>query len=555
MLAYHLVLLPHAVSATVLFGLTVLAVWNRRTPVAPWLGGVFAVLLLWTVAYICELAVPHLAEKLVWANVQFIGATVLPVLWLVAVRIAVGRPALPRWLLGLLSLAATAIVVCVYTNPGHLFRGHPALDTSGAVPLVAADYGALYYGAWVPFAYGLFSIALLSLGQAALRGPREIRVRARLLLGATSLPLLAGTLFVARVLPWANFNPAMASLSLAAILLGVTLVQGRLFSITPLARETVVEQLVDGVIVCDAAGCLVDYNPAAVSMLPELGEEAFGRSLTVVLAGRAELLRALTAARPAKVAAQSSAALAASAATVSEETVAALRIGSPGASGAARRCYLAVSATPVLGRAGRCLGEAIVLRDVTASMDRLRDARRLATTDELTGLATRRHLLELGSKEIDRAFRTERPFAVMLLDLDHFKAINDRHGHLAGDELLRAVAAACRAELRSFDLLGRYGGDELAAVLPNLGVEQALAAAERLRRAVERLVVWQTEDPLQVTVSIGVVCGGGSTATLADLIEVADTALYEAKAKGGNGVVAAPVGTSPVGALAPQASN
>ena len=141
---YTYLVVLHAASGIALVALLILVLINRRESVAPWLGSVFAVLLLWTIAYALELAAAGLSDKLLWANVQFIAATILPVLWLLTMRIAVGAPLLPRRLVVGIWLTAFVIIACVYVNPGRLFRGHPSLDTTGPIPFVAADYGALY---------------------------------------------------------------------------------------------------------------------------------------------------------------------------------------------------------------------------------------------------------------------------------------------------------------------------------------------------------------------------------------------------------------------------
>lgn len=532
---YHLLLILHLASALALGALLVLALRNRSERAAPWLAGVCAFLLLWVGAYTCELTVSGLADKLLWADVQFIAATALPLLWLVAVRLAVGKEPPAGRLLAVLVLTALAAVVCVFVDPGHLFRGHPALDARGPLVFVDADYGVLYYAAWLPFVAGLLAVAVLTLAKTLLRGPRGLRARAALLLAGTLLPVAGAVLFVAGVLPWPNWNPAMASVSVAAVIVACAFLVGRLFSIAPLARSTVVEQLADGVIVCDARGRVGDCNPAALQLLPEL-RWARGRMLHDVLAGRIELLRALDTAREVSRGGRAVVAAGGGEGEASLEArepgVGCVRVWVGDRSEPVRRHHLSVRSTPVYARSGRRRGEAVVLRDVTETVEMLRRLREQATTDSLTGLLVRRRLVELGRREVDRARRQSRPLAVLLIDVDGFKTINDAYGHPAGDELLRAVAAVGRSELRSFDLLGRYGGDELAAVLPELGLEDALDVAERLRLAVSALAVWHGDACIRATVSIGVACGGTEGESLEDLIAAGDRALYTAKAAG-----------------------
>jgi diguanylate cyclase (GGDEF)-like protein len=129
--------------------------------------------------------------------------------------------------------------------------------------------------------------------------------------------------------------------------------------------------------------------------------------------------------------------------------------------------------------------------------------------------------------------------AALLIDLDRFKLVNDDYGHAAGDRVLRAVAAASAGQLRNFDLLGRYGGDELCALLPGVADDLALAVAERLRAAVSGLSVWSDGEFIRVTVSVGVaVADSTSPRELPDLIAAADVALYRAKNSGRNRVAA-----------------
>jgi diguanylate cyclase (GGDEF)-like protein len=133
--------------------------------------------------------------------------------------------------------------------------------------------------------------------------------------------------------------------------------------------------------------------------------------------------------------------------------------------------------------------------------------------------------------EVRRAIRIGAPLAVAIADIDHFKAVNDRYGHLAGDAVLALIAAAMSALLRDYDVIGRFGGEEFAVCLPHTGPREALQVAERLR---EKLSQITAQDSVQVTVSVGVASMESSPRTLDELILAADTALYSAKAAGRN---------------------
>jgi two-component system cell cycle response regulator len=175
----------------------------------------------------------------------------------------------------------------------------------------------------------------------------------------------------------------------------------------------------------------------------------------------------------------------------------------------------------------------------------LMQTRALAMQDELTGLANRRALEALLADEVTRAVRHQRPLSILMVDVDWFKAINDTHGHPAGDEVLRQLARLLVSELRSIDKAARYGGEEFCVVMPETPVAEALSVAERVRHAVEgRTFTVDPEDdepaiPLRLTVSIGVAGTSRDVTTPERLVELADRALYDAKHQGRNRVVVA----------------
>jgi two-component system, cell cycle response regulator len=162
---------------------------------------------------------------------------------------------------------------------------------------------------------------------------------------------------------------------------------------------------------------------------------------------------------------------------------------------------------------------------------------RLAAYDELTGVYNRRSLFHALENEVNRSARYGRDLSVLLLDIDHFKIVNDLHGHAAGDVVLHAVAQRIVEALRSCDTLCRYGGEEFCAILPETNATGAVRAAERVRLAVECAPFETAEKTLAVTVSVGIAAWKGSRgAQIPDLLAGADRALYVAKHSGRNRV-------------------
>jgi diguanylate cyclase (GGDEF)-like protein len=158
---------------------------------------------------------------------------------------------------------------------------------------------------------------------------------------------------------------------------------------------------------------------------------------------------------------------------------------------------------------------------------------RLATVDEMTGLKNRREFINLTEAEWRRCRRYKHPLAFLMIDIDHFKSINDRFGHNVGDEVIAGVGRLCGSETRTSDVSGRMGGEEFAILLPEVETAGARAFADRLRDAIGRLVFCADGVEVAVTVSVGTSVSADCE-TVAELFKQADTALYEAKRAGRN---------------------
>jgi diguanylate cyclase (GGDEF)-like protein/PAS domain S-box-containing protein len=210
--------------------------------------------------------------------------------------------------------------------------------------------------------------------------------------------------------------------------------------------------------------------------------------------------------------------------------------------------WMEIFTYPILDDAGEVSHVIEYTRDVTDRKKSEEDRRRLierleylSKIDSLTGLLSRRALSEQLEYEIDRARRYKAELAVILCDLDNLKAINDNHGHLAGDATLQLLAATLRSSLRNVDIAGRYGGDEFLVIVPQTSAESALSIAEKMRRAAERTEVRLEGDKrVAMSLSIGVAGLGPLPEDMDGLISRVDAALYASKNAGRNKVSLAP---------------
>ncbi len=563
-LNYHTPAVIPVLIATALLVYVLVRVWHsRHERTAPWLIATIIILLSWSLGLIMELTNNPLGDKLFWANLEFVPIMCLPLVWVLTLRRIVDARAPRQWWQVAGWLITALLIACVFVNPDHLYRGHSTIQVVSGEPALNYDYRILFYAGFVPWAAAMLvaSAALLIRGMS--QTPIIFRRRNQVLLAASLLPMAGLAVYLTNTLPWHSFDPTFLCVSGAVLLCGFAVLRYRVLDVVPLARDAVIEQLAGGVIVLDAGDRVIDFNPAARAICPGLDREAIGCAVHEVLPDHPAIIEAVRyggAARAHDLAGMSTGATrgkgktAASLADGQPARLAALadpgadeglfddatvmvEVGDDSTSLAGQR-HFAVSLTPVRDRFGKRVASAIILSDVTRRMQLYREIRQLAATDELTGLFTRRHFRHLANQELARALRHGLPVSVLVFDIDEFKDVNDSFGHEAGDDLLRSIATVCREQLRMFDVISRYGGDEFCALLPQVPLAQAVQVGERLCKAVAAYEHTYKERVFRVTISVGVAgVDVLRTETLGDLIRSADDALYRAKREGKNRVV------------------
>ncbi len=184
---------------------------------------------------------------------------------------------------------------------------------------------------------------------------------------------------------------------------------------------------------------------------------------------------------------------------------------------------------------------AILAHQFALALRRLKlykDIETLAITDGLTGVYTRRYFIERFEEEIKRSAVRQCTLAFLMVDADHFKMVNDQHGHLAGDKVLKEIANIIQENVREIDIVGRFGGEEFCVVLPDTDLEGSRVVAERIRKSAEKRLIKAYDSTLRVTLSIGLAIYPSDGKLLEELMDKADWALYRAKSQGRNCVVA-----------------
>lgn len=207
---------------------------------------------------------------------------------------------------------------------------------------------------------------------------------------------------------------------------------------------------------------------------------------------------------------------------------------------AGNELWLDINMVPLFDESGKLTYYAAIERDLTEHKKLQAQLESMATIDSLTGLANRQAFLQRAKNEFHRARRYTRPLTVVMIDIDHFKTINDHYGHATGDEVLRQTAEICQRSLRGTDFMGRVGGEEFVLLLPDTEHNSACHVAERMRTQLyETPIVVENDIRLNITASFGVAPMTGDDSDFNTVLERADEAMYHAKHDGRNQVKSA----------------
>ncbi|MCP4340850.1 MAG: PAS domain S-box protein [Desulfobulbaceae bacterium] len=196
-----------------------------------------------------------------------------------------------------------------------------------------------------------------------------------------------------------------------------------------------------------------------------------------------------------------------------------------------------ISASLFNDHQGNPAGMVVILRDITKSKTMEAELKRLASTDPLTGADNRRGFLEKGAYELRRAKRYNHPFSFLMMDVDHFKAVNDTYGHQFGDQVLKQLVSKSYNVIRDTDILGRLGGEEFAVILPETNTDTALIVGKRLNQELAKIQIKSDQGGIRFTVSIGFAMFEKDVDTVETIMARADSALYKAKMAGRNRLV------------------
>lgn len=493
------------VAAAVSLVAACLAIAKRRAANSPYFAFLALCNALFTVGYLFEVTAPDFGAALVACRVQYLGLPFLGVLFYLFTRDYRGRP-LRIWWRGaaLLVFPVVALILAAAWPKATLYYQSLSFSDIGIPHLVVVP-GVFYY---LQIAYTAFFALLGLFGVVRHLTSQDTagRRKAAALLALLLLPVVAETMYMFHI---TSFDYTSSALTVSVTVLGVYLAWFQLIEAAPAARERVLENIGDGYVFLDTAGRYLDSNAAARSYYPTLSDAKPGTPIAQIQDFPLEMLSG-------------------------EDTTAEYTVGT-----GSEATYIRASRTAVQAD-GKVLGTSILLYDVTETHRLLAELNEMATQDALTGLLNRGTFFKYATRDFELAMRNHQNAAVLMMDIDFFKQVNDQYGHLVGDQVLISIADILRGRLRRTDIIGRYGGEEICVWLPGASLEGAQIIAEVIRRTIEQKTFQTKKTPFQITISIGVApLAHDRHECVEDMIQDADTALYQAKATGRNKVVLA----------------
>jgi diguanylate cyclase (GGDEF)-like protein len=488
---------------------TYMAAWAQlraRVPAAREFSLINLGVAFYTLGYAIEITRNTLPGILDAVRIEYLGLAFLPSLFLLFTIHFTSSKAAPWYFVLSIMIIPLITLGMVLTVEFHqLFYIDPQIVQGEMFPMLSFEQGFWYK---INFIYqqciGVLSASLLFVFN--FRNKPKQRKQAFVIACASLIPILSGVVYILKWIP-GHLDPGPFCLTITALLFAYALFKLGLLELVPAARELALDSIRDGFLVVDRMGRLQDLNKAAWQ-LPGAAEFIIGEPFPVENSLYKKIKPLL------------------------ENKGSNLEFSTDDGK------YFHAKAQTILANSSYQKGLAILISDITETASLMLQLKQQANIDDLTGIFNRRQLIQLGEREIRRLCGSNLPLGIILIDLDHFKLINDQYGHAAGDEVLRQVVHCFRGALRTVDIFGRYGGEEFVIFLPGIAVQPAACIAQRLAGQLNALDIEYEGKKLSISASFGIhaVCPDEDT-SMDDLLQQADHAMYYAKRNGRNQVV------------------
>ena len=485
------------------------AYMHQQVPASREYSWLFFCIALYSLGYSIEISQSELQGVLTAIRLEYIGLSFIPSLTFMFILHFIRGKKISNQLSLLFNVIPVITLILVFTVEKHnFFYINPHLIQGEFFLVLDFERGFWYYIHFINI-LALTISGLIMLIWFSFRSKGRLRQQAMIMAFGSFLPILSGIVYFLGWIP-GKIDPTPFSLVISGLIFSVLLFKLELFELVPAAREFALDSIQDGFLLVDGKGIVLDCNQATHNLFHtkpiHLGDNllkhpVLGNHLHPLLEKNLNQVEFF--------------------------------IQLPGGDSH----FYEATAHPIKSPLFSSKGISILIRDVSEKVILLEKLRNQANLDGLTELFNRRCLMELGTHALKTNFQDNQCLGIVIMDLDHFKLVNDQYGHAAGDLVLREVATRITHSLRDMDILGRYGGEEFALILPGSNRTSMLHVAERIRLLVESSAFVYEGIDIRITASFGVYLEKVTQMTnLDDLFKKADAALYAAKHEGRNRV-------------------
>jgi diguanylate cyclase (GGDEF)-like protein/PAS domain S-box-containing protein len=458
---------------------------------------------------------------------MYLGVAATPTLFfLFTVRITRHDHWLSRLNLILLCVQPLITILMVW-GAEHLVFDQITLEWRDGFTVLHFKRG-IWFWANIYYSYALILAGYIVLAVSSIRANLIFRRQYLLVLGGSVAPFLFSIYTQLQFSSLHDLDLAPIAFGISGLVYAYAILRFQFMDLVPVARSTLIENMSDGVLVLDAQSRIVDANPAILELLKDTAASILGKNISTIMYGWVEINWVVN---------------------QDDATRTELRLQNDPSR------YMDLRMTPLFNERHELTGRIIVFRDITdrkkveKDLVRVNDhlnaqlleigtlqsqLREQAIRDALTNVFNRRYLEETLDRELSRAEREGYPLCMIMMDIDHFKDVNDVYGHEAGDVVLKALSEMITLQSRHGDFTCRYGGEEFMLVMPNIGLETTLKRALELHQNIEAFNIPYGRFNLSITISMGVACYPLHGETKEELLRAADKALYQSKHSGRN---------------------
>jgi diguanylate cyclase (GGDEF)-like protein/PAS domain S-box-containing protein len=460
-------------------------------------------LAIFVLGYALELRAQDLEQYKFCLKLEYFGAPFMTVFWfLFAYKYYYNKSASYRLILLIMIIPVTTLFISVTNDYHHLLYANIALVQYDGFLLGNITKGPWYYF-YSLYAYIILAIGIVLFYKIWRRSMQKMKTQAFLMFFGTIWPIIINIFYLFGFSPY-GLDLTPFGLFILVICYAIALFKLGFLELQEIVKGITFSEIGDGIIVVDHKNRLLDFNTAGQKVFGWLCVHHIGEHLSEFEWG--EEIIAHT------------------------ESPFVIEIEENN-----RKNTYEFRITP-LKEKGHTLGIVYFFQDISEQQAIIEKLNYLASYDALTQVYNRRKLMEEAEKESVRAKRYYDCISVLMIDIDFFKKVNDQYGHLAGDEVIRHVADACKSRIRNIDIIGRYGGEEFVIILANADQHNALKVAESIRVTIETLKIIYEHHLINVTVSIGVstLVGIEGDIDIVKVIDRADCAMYRSKETGRN---------------------